>query len=133
MSLSITNVGGTLTGGSTVVLQLSEMAANKMTFTTPAHTRLKPRTVDLYVTQARTTASDPGVAKAAFKVSFGDRVENAASCCTVQTGSVILDTSMRWHLNQPDTLVGEAWDILVALVSTPGVKEMLLKGVYPSS
>lgn len=130
MSLSVSNVGGTLTGGATVVLALTQNVGNKVSFATPDHTRLAPREVSLSVTPASTTLSDPGVARSALKVSYGDRL-TSEGCCSVQSGHVIFDITSRWSLNQPESLVDDAVEMLQALVFNTAFIAALKKGILP--
>lgn len=131
MSITVANVGGTMTGGSSVVLAFGGNTNGlKASYTAPTHDRLNPRTVDFLMTPARTTSSDPGVARAAMKIVLGNR-EVSEGCCGVQQGSVIFDVSSRWSLNQPDTLVDEGRDLLRAALFTAAFWDALKKGILP--
>lgn len=132
MSVTVANVGGTATGGSTVVLTYQgNPLINKATFSTPDDSRLTPRKVDFLVTQATTTAKDPGVGRGGFKITYGDRTTEEG-CCGVQQGSVIIDLGVRWALNQPESLVDEAIDMLQGLVFNTAFIDAVKKGVLPS-
>lgn len=114
MSITVNNVGGTLSGGTSKVLSFAgNSTGTKASFIAPDHTRLAPRTVDFYSTPAKTTASDPGVARSGLKITLGDRLAEEG-CCTVQMGAVIIDVGLRWSLNQPAELVDEAIEYLQA-------------------
>lgn len=132
MSLSVNNVGGSLSGGATQVLTFAgSQNGSKVSYVTPAHTRLAMRQVDFYSQAARTTPSDPGVARGGLKVTFGDR-QAEEGCCTVQQGSVIIDVGVRWSLNQPATLVDDAIAELRALVFTAAFEDAVKKGILPN-
>lgn len=132
MTQSLLNVGGSLTGGTTVVLTNAGQGATagKSAFYTPTHTRLAAREVDFYVGAAKTTLSDPGVARAGARVMFANR-DNVDGCCTVKAGSVIIDINARWSLNQPDTLVDDAIKYALSLVASPQFLDAIKKGVLP--
>lgn len=130
--MDLANVGGTMTGGSTVALTLSGITPNKASFTAPSHTRLSPRTVDVFFTPSETTAKDPGVARAGMKIYFADRTVEEG-CCTVAAGSVIFDVSARWSLNQPETLVDDALEYLQSATFAAAFKDALVKGILPTS
>lgn len=133
MSLSLLNVGGTATGGSTVALVPAGVSSNgqKSSFLTPSSTRLAPRQIDFLSTPAKTTAADPGVARAGIKIYFGDR-ESTEGCCNVQQGAVIIDVGVRWHLNQPETLVDEALSYLRSVAFSIALADAIKKGILPS-
>jgi hypothetical protein len=132
MSVTVANVGGTMTGGTSVALTYQgNLNAGKAVFTTPAHTRLAPRQVDFLVTQAVTTSKDPGVGRGGVKITYGDRATEEG-CCTVQQGSVIIDVGVRWPLNQPESLVDDAIDMLQALMFNAAFLDAVKKGVTPA-
>lgn len=131
MSLTVTNVGGSLTGGASVALTYAgNVPGTKSQFVTPDHTRLAGRQVDIYSNPAKTTASDPGVARGGLKVTFSDRTAEEG-CCTVQQGSVIIDVGVRWHLNQPEALLDDAIEYLQALVFNASFIDAVKKGILP--
>lgn len=132
MSVTLSNVGGTLTGGSSLVLANAGQnnVAGKVAFYTPTHTRLAAREVDFYVGAAKTTTTDAGVARAAAKVTFANR-DAVEGCCTVKAGSVIVDLGIRWSLNQPDTLVDDALNTMASIVNSPTFKDAIKKGLLP--
>lgn len=132
MSVSVANVGGTLTGGTTEVLTYQgNPLVGKASFTAPGHSRLAPRVVDFHVTQAATTSKDAGVGRGGLKVTFGDR-QVEEGCCTIQQGSVIIDLNVRWPLNQPETLLDAALDYLQSLVFTTAFTDAVKKGTLPN-
>lgn len=131
MSVAVGNVGGTLTGGSTVTLSyVGSPTSGKASFITSASSRLAPRQVDFLTSPARTTASDPGVARGGLKVTFGDR-QTSEGCCTVQAGNVIIDLGVRWSLNQPEQLLDDAIELLQGLVFTTEFIAAVKKGALP--
>lgn len=132
MSLVVANFGGTLTGGANQTLSSGGIPTpGKSVFFTPAHTRLAVREVDFLSTPAKTTATDPGVARGGLKITFGDR-QSVEGCCTVNAGNVIIDVGVRWSLNQPESLVDAAIAELQALVFTPAFIASVKTGVLPS-
>jgi hypothetical protein len=133
MSLTVANVGGTLTGGASVVLSSAGVTGSgKSSFTMPDHTRLTPRVVDFYVTPVKSSKSDPGVARSGLKISLGDH-EVVEGCCTNKQGSIIIDVGLRWSLEQPDTLIDTAIELLQALATADGVlADTLRKGALPT-
>lgn len=129
--MNLLNKGGTMTGGSTVVLTPAGLyAGGKASFTTPNHTRLEPQTVDYLVTQAVATKNSPGVARAGLKIAFANR-ETAEGCCTVEAGTVIIDIGVRWPLNQPEAVLDDVLSYLPALVSSAAFSDAVKKGVLP--
>lgn len=132
MTVTVANVGGTMTGGSDVVLRYGgNPLAGKASFTTPDHTRLTPRTVDFLTAAAVTTPKDPGVARGGFKITYGNRV-SSAECCDVQQGVVIIDVGVRWHLNQPESLVDGGLSLLKSLTFNAAFIDAIKKGTLPS-
>lgn len=131
MSVTVANVGGTMTGGANVVLSPAGLVGGKSSFTTPSHSRLTPQTVDILMTPAKTTSADPGVARGGLKITFGDR-QTAEGCCTVQQGSVIIDLGVRWSLNQPEALVDDAIELLQGLVFNSAFIDAVKKGTLAS-
>lgn len=131
--MNLANVGGSMTGGATVVLSPAGLyAGGKASFTTPTHTRLTPETVDFLVTQAKPSASDPGVARSGLKISLANR-EETEGCCGVQAGTVIIDVALRWPLSQPESIVDTAVELLQALSFNTAFIDALKKGVLPVS
>lgn len=131
MSITVANVGGTMTGGASVNLAFAgSPVSGKVDFVAPTHSRLSPREVSFTSSKAATTPTDPGVARAGLKVSFGDR-EPVEGCCTVQQGNVIIDVGVRWSLNQPEALADEAIDMVQALVFTSAFMDAVKKGILP--
>lgn len=131
--MNLLNFGGTMTGGSTVALTPAGLSAGgKASYTTPTHTRLEPELVDFLVTPAKTSASEPGVARAGLKVSLANR-ETAEGCCDVKSGTVIIDVSVRWPLSQPESVVDAAIDYVQALVHSTSFVDAVKKGVLPTA
>jgi hypothetical protein len=131
--MNLANVGGSMTGGSTVVLTPAGLSANgKASYTTPSHTRLAPRTVDFLVTPTKISGVDPGTARSALRVYFADRTV-AEGCCDTKVGSVIIEVSCKWSLNQPESLVDSAIDYLQSLVFDPAFVAGLKSGTLPTS
>lgn len=131
--MNLLNVGGTLTGGSTVVLTPAGLyAGGKASFTTPTHTRLEPEVIDFLVTPAKTSKTDPGVARSGLKISLANRVEEEG-CCTVNAGTVIIDVGVRWPLGQPEAILDAAIQKLQALVFSQAFIDGAKKGVLPVS
>jgi hypothetical protein len=132
MSLIVANVGGTLTGGASVTLtNAGNSAGTKASFVTPTHTRLAPRTVDILMQPAKTTNADPGVARGGMKIAFGDRLTEEG-CCTVNSGTVIIDVGVRWPLNQAESLVDDSLEMLQALVFSPAFIAAVKTGILPA-
>lgn len=132
MSVVLPNVGGTLTGGVSETLSyVGSSNGSKVSFATADSTRLAPRHVDFYSNPARTTSSDPGVARSGLKVTVSDRL-TSEGCCTVSAGSVIIDVGLRWSLNQPVTLVDEALELLQSLVFSTEFIASIKSGSLPS-
>jgi hypothetical protein len=131
--MNLANVGGSMTGGATVVLTPAGLyAGGKASFTTPDHTRLTPEVIDFLVTPAQTTKDSPGVARSGLKIALASRVETEG-CCDVQAGTVIIDVGLRWPLSQPESAVDDAIDLLQALVFNAAFTDALKKGILPIS
>jgi hypothetical protein len=129
--MNLLNYGGTMTGGSTVVLTPAGLyAGGKASYTTPSHERLTPQVVDFLVTPAVTSKSEPGTARSGLKVALANRVESEG-CCNVQPGTVIIDVGFRWPLSQPESLVDDAIKYLQALVFTSAFVDACKKGTLP--
>jgi hypothetical protein len=131
--MNLANVGGTMTGGATVVLTAAGLyAGGKASYTTPTHTRLTPQVIDFLVTPASTTKDNPGVARSGLKIALANRVETEG-CCDVQAGTIIIDVGLRWPLSQPESVVDEAIDLLQSLVFNTAFVDALKKGILPTS
>lgn len=131
--MNLANVGGTMTGGSTVVLTPAGLySGGKAGFTNPDHTRLEPRTIDFLVRQAVPQGTNPGVARSGLKIAFANR-ETAEGCCDAKAGTVIIDVDFRWPLSQPEAVVDSALDYLRALVHTSAFADALKKGILPTA
>lgn len=131
--MNLAHVGGSLSGGATVVLTPAGLTApGKSTFTVAGHTLLEPKTVDFLSTRPTVTASDPGTARNGLKIVLANRVEEEG-CCTVKAGNVIVDLSLRWPLSQPESVVDEIISLLQALVFDAGFVNQLKTGVPPVS
>lgn len=132
MSVALTNVGGTLTGGSTVNLSFAgNSTGTKASFLAPTSTRLAPKQVDFYSNPAKTSATDPGVARGGLKITFADR-QATEGCCGVQAGSVIIDLGIRWSLNQPESLLDAALDYLQSAVFSAEFISAVKTGALPA-
>jgi fructose-specific phosphotransferase system component IIB len=131
MSITLPNLGGTLTGGASATLSLQNTVAGKATFNTSAHTRLTPQTVEFLTTGAKTSSTEPGVARAQLRITYADRQVPTEGCCTVQAGLVAIDVNVRWHLNQPESLVDEVIEAVQSLVFTTEFADMIVKGTLP--
>lgn len=132
MTVSVSNVGGTLTGGETVNLAYSgNPGAGHTQFLWPESARLSPRIVDFYTTAPKTSQTDAGVARGGLKVAFSDR-QVSEGCCAVQAGSVIFDANVRWHLNQPETLVADVREAVTALIASDLFWDTLTVGAVPT-
>lgn len=125
-------INPTVTGGTSTQLSYAgSPVSGKTSFTAPDHSRLSPRVVDFSANVPRVTANDPGVARAALKVTFADRVQNE-QCCSVQAGSVIIDVSVRWALNQPEALLDDALAYTRGILQTDAFTRLAVDGVPPS-
>lgn len=120
-----------MTGGSAVSLSYQNTVNGKATYTTPGHTRLTPETVEFLTTAAKTTATEPGVARAQLRITLADRQVPEEGCCTVQAGLAGFDVNFRWHLNQPESLVDDLVKYMQSLVFTTAFADMLKKGILP--
>lgn len=130
--MNVANVGGTMTGGTTLALTLIGLTGGKASFATPTHSRLEPETVDFLVTPAVTNKTDPGVARSGLKISLANRLETEG-CCGVQAGTVIIDVGLRWPLSQPESIVDTAIDLLQSLVFNTAFVDALKKGTLPTT
>lgn len=131
MSVTLANVGGTTTGGASIALTSGGNSTGKRAvFYTPSHTRLAPREVDFLVEAAKTSNTDPGVARAGVRIYFANR-DVQEGCCTVQSGGVTLEVSARWSLNQPDSVVADALDYLRSAVFSQQFEDAIIKGILP--
>ena len=129
--MNLANVGGSMTGGATVVLTPSGLSAGgKASYTTPNHTRLEPQVIDFLVKQATTTKDDPGVARSGLKIALASR-STEEGCCGVTAGTIIFELSCRWPLGQPEALVDSAFDYMQALLFNQSTIDGLKLGTLP--
>lgn len=132
MSITLANLGGSQTGGSSTVLSFQNSTNGRATFTAPSHTRLTPQTIEFVTSTDKVSSADPGVARAQLRITFADRQAAEEGCCTVQAGLVAMDVNVRWHMNQPETLVDTVIDYLQSLAYSAAFADMIKKGVLPS-
>lgn len=122
-------LGATLTGGTTTTVAPSAFNGNRVTFTTPTHTRLQPQTIQFSVAQAPLGGKDP-VASAGMKIVFAERVTEEG-CCTVREGAATADFGFRWNLSQSVDTVDDVLEYLRGLVFTTEFRDMIVKGILP--
>jgi hypothetical protein len=130
----IINISPTISGGTATTLTPAGLSAgNKASYTAPTHTRLEPRLVDFLV-QAPSPQKNgvPGVGRNALKVNFASRTAEEG-CCSVSAGSIIVDISVRWPLDQPEALLDSALEYAATLIRTDAFKDGAKKGTLPSS
>lgn len=133
--MNLENVGGTLTGGSTVALIAANSGSNaKVSFVTPQHSRAAPRQIDFMVTP---TTRDPKSgallqARSAAKITFGDTAADDACCTGDKFGTVIFDVGARWQMQVGEATVDSAVDYLRAVVNSPAFVSALKRGILPS-
>lgn len=126
------SIGATLTGGTAQTWTKQSTNGTKATFTSPSHTRLAPKTIELGVSGGDVLNAVPGVARSTFKVAFAAR-ETDEGCCSATPGNVIFDGALRWNLNQPETLAEDVLAVVRAFVYTDEFEDMVLKGLIPSA
>lgn len=127
--MNLLNVGGSLTGGSTVVLHPAGVSAGGTSYVTAAHTRQKQELIQF--SQSANGSQQAPVARTGLKITLADR-EVAEGCCTVTEGSIIADLGIRWNLNQSVTQAQRMLDLLRATVSSTQFGEAFLKGLLPT-
>lgn len=132
MSLTL-KTSPTITGGTAVVLTNSGASTNGSTsFFWPTNTRLLPRVTKFFTNVPTTTPTNPGTVRAGCRLILGNRVDEEG-CCTVKSGSVIINLQIDWPLDQPTTLVDEAITDLAAIVNEPNLLGNLVKlGLLPA-
>lgn len=131
--MNLANVGGSMTGGSTVTLTPAGLSAGgKADYTTPTHSQLEPEVISFFVTKPKPNGSDPGTARSGLKVSFASRTTEEG-CCAPAAGTVIVDVSVRWPLSQPQAVLDSVIDYLQSLVFTSAFTDAITKGVLPTS
>ena len=130
MSLIFPNFGGTITGGTSLTFRPATITGNKSIFLAPNHTRLAAREVDFIVSNAKTTPSDPGVARASAKILLSNR-DAQEGCCGVVAGSVIIDVGIRWSLSQDEALVDDALKYLQSLAFSQELRDAIIAAVLP--
>lgn len=128
----IVNINPTVTGGTAKTLTSSGPSGpGKVSFVSPDHTRLKPRVIDFGVTNPNPQRNgDPGVARTTVKLTWADR-ETAEGCCTVSTGSNIIDLSIRQALNQDEALLIDELAYFRAIVNSTEFTDLWQKGILP--
>lgn len=131
MSITLAKFGGTMTGGAPATLSFQGTENGKAIFITSNHSRLTPETVEFLTTASKVSSSEPGVARAQLRITLADR-ETEEGCCTVKAGLVGIDVNVRWHMNQPETLVDEALKYVQSLVFSTEFADMIKKGTRPS-
>lgn len=127
--MNLLNVGGTLTGGTTVVLHPAGVSAGGTSYVTAAHTRLKQELIQFSQSGSGTGAAP--VARTGLKITLADRsVEEG--CCTVTEGAIIADLGLRWNLNQTTAQATRMLDLLRATVASDAFEDAFLKGLLPT-
>lgn len=133
--MNLNNVGGILSGGTTVVLIPTHSGnANKVSLVGPTHTRAAPRRVDFSVTPTTTPKKgQPAIARTNAQVYFGQTKVDETCCGGDSFGSIIFDVGSRWHMGSvTEATVDEAVQWLRSVVYTPEFVAALKKGILPA-
>lgn len=121
----------TVTGGTDTTLTPISLQGARSQFAFPTHTRLTPHTLSIVIEPATTTQVDAGTARTSFKIAKANRLVEEG-CCTVKSGTVIVDIGVRWPLSQPSTEVDIVVADVIALVTSPAFKNAIVSGLYPT-
>lgn len=127
--MDILNVGGTLTGGATLIATEAAASGGKSLFTLPGHSRLEVRTLELSTNTDSARGTNP-VGRAAVKVVFGNRITEDG-CCTVKSGNHIIDLGVRYALTQDVSVLDDCIDVVRAFVFSDEFEAMVKSGVVP--
>lgn len=122
----------TVTGGTDTVMSLVGLQSASQVWAFPTHTRLTPHTLSLSVGQSQTKGSEPGVARSTFKVARASRVQEEG-CCTVSSGTVIFDGSLRWPLSQPESALDDVIADVRAYVNSSSFVTSIKAGLMPAA
>lgn len=133
MSFNVANVGGSMTGGSTVALTSAGFTqSGKASFTTPDSSRLTPQNVYFKVTNGDPgNASNPGTGRTHIQIAFGSRT-TPEGCCTPVAGFITFDLEVRWPLQLDIALVEEAYALFQALMFSQQTEDAIKLGVTPA-
>ena len=124
--MNLLNVGGSLTGGSTVVLTEVSASSGKVRFAFPDNTRLAVRTLEVSASSSAKGSNPTG--HTGVKLSFGDRMVEEG-CCTVKTGTHFVDIGVRTALDQPEALVDDIIEAARAYVCSTHFESVVKTGV----
>jgi hypothetical protein len=118
--------GGTLSGTTTVVAEVSSVASDRASFDLPNHTAKEPRVI--IFTRKLPGAGNEGHLRLGIKVVAGDRNTDG----TARSGNVIGEATFNIPQDQDDSVVEEVLETLYAVLRDPDIMDdMLAAGRIP--
>lgn len=128
MSKSIANVGGSLTGGATVVLVPAGISGSKSSYQVTGSTRAVPKLVAFVSVPSQTTKTGTSNARSEFKVTIGEDISEEGCCATV-IPLFILDLGARIPNGISATTIEEGLNLAAAMLLDSGVRSMFTTGL----
>lgn len=131
MSVEVTNVGGSMSGGvSKTLVFAGSPVAGKMSYQVSGSTVIAPRKVDFTVTQPAISSATAGQLKAGIKTQASNRTSEEG-CCTATVGFIKAETAFAWDLSQDAALFDELYDLHVATLAMSSTRERIKQGLLP--
>lgn len=132
--MNLLNVGGTLTGGTTVAYTPYGVSPGKSVFVGPDHSRTGVDQISLTAsaTPGNTKLGTPGTSRVGTQVKWSQPLVSEG-CCTAVTKDIQFDTQARCNSAATDTDVDDAIDIYRALVYTAAWKAAVKQMILPSA
>lgn len=132
--MNLLNVGGTLTGGSTVAYTPAGVSPGRSVFVGPDHSRnaIDQISLSTSATPGNTKTGVPGISRGGTQMRRSKSV-TSEGCCTAAVSLVQFDTQAQCNSNASDADVDAAIDLYRALVYTAAWKAMVKQMILPSA
>lgn len=133
--MNLLNVGGTLTGGTTVALTPAGISPGRSVFVGPDHSRNRTDVVTLTANSTPSNAKTgaAGVGRIGTQMKQSIPIAPADGCCTSATAEIQFDTSVKVNSLADDTALDAAIDRYRALVYTAAWKTAVKSLILPQS
>lgn len=128
--MQIEHVGGSLTGGSTVVATPVLAGNGKGKYALPGHSRLTVRLLEI-TTSASAGGNNP-VGTTGVKLTFGDR-QVEEGCCTVKSGTHQVNLGVNYALEQSEAVLDDMIDTFRAFVFSTAFATAIKSGVVAAN
>lgn len=133
--MNLLNVGGTLTGGSTVAYTPAGVSPGKSVFVGPNHSRTRTDQFSLTASQTPPNTKTGAAGQGRVGTQLLQLIPVAAEegCCTTKVASFQVDTSVKTSSDFTDAQVDTSIDLYRALVMTAEWKNAVKKLILASA